>query len=260
MTKRFCYWSVVDGDYRAMMAACIASARAVGVTEDFHVWSVEPVAGAIQHRCGPLNKELFMFKLEYLRREVRRLDYDAYVWLDADNWFVRHPGDVLRVLGNDPVHACLESDVTRRGSKRSDWWGIPLDRFVELMRAKGVRRQSIYNTNAGMWIVRREAVERFCELMVDFWLACEANFWTVTEEAPLAYAAQRLCASPALHTQRLTGDLWASDWTGYFAGRLPDGRDWEYEDFFTDARYPVNPAIVHAMRSKDQLVAWAQRK
>ena len=36
------------------------------------------------------------------------------------------------------------------------------------MRAKGVRGRSVYNTNAGMWIVRREAVERFGALMLDF--------------------------------------------------------------------------------------------
>jgi hypothetical protein len=220
------------------------------VAEDFHVWSSEPIDGATCHPCGALNKPLFIFKFALLREQVKRLNYDAFVWLDADNYFVRHPGDVLRALNGASVHATLESDVTRPGSRHADWWGIPLASFVELMRSKGVRAPAVFNTNAGFWIVRREAIDRFCNLAMDFWLACEANLWRVTEEAPLAYAAQMLCSEPEPHTQRATASLWASDWTGQFAGRLPTGEPWAYEDFFTGERSPVNPAIVHAMRSK----------
>jgi len=39
------------------------------------------------------------------------------------------------------------------------------------------------------------------------------------------------------------------DWTGYFAGELPDGQPWWFADYFTEEVVPVDPAIVHAMRS-----------
>ena len=37
MRERFCYWSVADGVYADMFAACVRSAHAVGVFQDFHL-------------------------------------------------------------------------------------------------------------------------------------------------------------------------------------------------------------------------------
>ncbi len=49
MSPRYCYWSVVDGDYSTMMAAVIQSARKAGVFRNFHVWSDREIPGAINH-------------------------------------------------------------------------------------------------------------------------------------------------------------------------------------------------------------------
>jgi hypothetical protein len=46
-----------------------------------------------------------------------------------------------------------------------------------------------------------------------------------------------------------------TDWTHQCAGRLPDGNPWRFQDHFAGKEYEVNPAIVHAMRSKDALAA-----
>jgi hypothetical protein len=35
---------------------------------------------------------------------------------------------------------------------------------------------------------------------------------------------------------------------------VPDGRVWEFVDYYSGERFPVNPAIVHAMRSKEVLL------
>jgi hypothetical protein len=89
---------------------------------------------------------------------------------------------------------------------------------------------------------------------MDFWHFCKRAGYTFTEEAPLAYATHMLCGDPYRHTLRKTHDLWASDWTGVYSGRLPDGQPWQFVDYFNEETYAVNPAIVHAMRSKDVLV------
>jgi len=51
----------------------------------------------------------------------------------------------------------------------------------------------------------------------------------------------------------VTDFLWASDWKGCYRDRLPDGRDWYYEDYMSAEQLVVNPAIVHAMRSKQAM-------
>ena len=255
MRERFCYWSVADGVYADMFGACVRSARAVGVFLDFHLWSDKPVPETVHHPLAALNKAHYLFKLLILRDEVTRLNYDWFVWLDAYTWFVRHPGDVLRVLAGAPVHASLESDACRADNQRPDWWGCPLGKYAALMRSMGVRSRAIFNVNAGFWIVHHDVARTFCELALNFWAFCQHQGQAFTEEAPIAYAVHLLCGNPYAHTLRATADLWASDWTGQFAGRLPDGTVWEFVDYFSGERFPVNPAIVHAMRSKGALLA-----
>jgi len=123
-----------------------------------------------------------------------------------------------------------------------------------LMRFKGVRSKAIFNVNAGFWIVHHDVIDRFVELALEFWEFCRKAGFTFTEEPPLAYATHMFCGNPYAHTLRETADLWASDWTGNYADKLPDGREWLFTDYFTREQIPVNPAIVHAMRSKRALV------
>jgi len=254
MSDRYCYWSVVDGNYELMMKTVIRSARAVGVFKDFHVWSENAVEDSTFHPVKNLNKAHYLFKLEFLYEFVKKLNYDYFVWLDADSFFVRNPGDVLRVLCGAPVHSSLESDACSPHAVRPDWWGCPLAVYAGLMQTRGVRSNAVFNVNAGFWIVHHDVIETFCDLCFDFWNFARECGHTFTEEAPLAYATHMLCGNPYEHTLRATSDLWASDWTGCYADRLPDGRPWTFVDYFTEERLSVNPAMVHAMRSKNALL------
>src|SRR5262249_44322786 len=148
----------------------------------------------------------------------------------------------------------LESDLCRPDNRRTAWWDCPNNRFVQLMRAKGVCSNAIFNVNGGLFIVHHDAVDTLYNLAFDFWHFCKANGHTFTEEPPLAYAMHMLCGNPYSHTLRQTADLWASDWTGYFENKLPDGLPWWFVDYFTGEKLAVNPAIVHAMRSKNALL------
>jgi hypothetical protein len=260
MNARYCYWSVVDGAYSLMMQSVIESARKVGVFKDFHIWSDRDVKGAITHRVHGFNKDHYLFKLDFLQHQVRKLNYDYFVWLDADCWFVRNPGDPLRIMQGSPVHASLESDAAATDNKRDEWWDCSLKNYVTLMRFKGVQSRAIYNVNAGFWIVHHDVIESFCRLAMEFWEFAKSAGYIFTEEAPLAYATHMLCGNPYLHTLRATSDVWASDWAGHYNNRFPDGKPWDFIDYFNLKAYEVNPAIVHCMRAKGALLAHAQGK
>lgn len=240
-----------------MMEVTIKSARSVGVVEPFHVWSSTPVAGAINHQDPFGSKTSYWFKFECLKEFVKLLPYDFFVWIDADSYFVRNPGNVLTIMQGDPVHSSLESDASSILNVRPDWWGCPLSIYVCLMRQLGVASKAVFNVNAGFWVVHRDAIDTFYDLAYRFLSVARKYGYDFTEEPPLAYATHMLCSNPSLHILRSTSEYWASDWTGHYADRLPDGMPWNFQDYFTEESFSVNPAIVHAMRSKSVLAAKA---
>jgi len=251
--QRFCYWSVANQSYAEMMECCIDSARAVGVREEFHIWTDRPIKGATCHPCGNFEFNNYLFKFDFLKR-MRGFDFDYLVFIDADNYFVRHPGDVIASMQGAPLHVLLESDCARKSNTRPDWWGCPLDQYVDLMRAAGVRSRAIFNTNAGLWMIHRRLIDQMVELAFDFWKLSRSRGYVFTEEAPLAYAGHMLMGNPYAHVLETHCDLWASDWTGCYSDRLPDGQPWHFEDYMDGRRFLVNPAIVHCMRSKQAML------
>lgn len=258
MSARFCYWSIGTGGYTRLLETLVASARAVGVTEDFHVWSDGPVAGAIDHPAGQFDNWGWLFKLVFLRREVARLDYEFFVYLDADSWFVRHPGDPERLILDTPMHATLEADLTR-AEEVDYWWDYPTSTFVALMRDAGLTQPAVYNVNGGMFILRRSAIETMYSLALGFWRHCRRRGVLCVDEPLIAYAMQMLCDTPENHTLTATHDFWATDTNGAFANRLPDGRPFRFRGFHKLHDLDVNPAIVHLVRGKAPLFDHARR-
>jgi hypothetical protein len=260
MGSKFCYWSVADGDHGKMMATCIASARQVGVTEDFHIWSDQEIPGAISHPCGNFSKHKYLFKFLFLLNEVKKLDYDYFVWLDADNFFTRHPGIGVfdKLLIDNKIFVQLENECTDSNVKRPDWWGMPIKFWPQTLRYKGVVSKKIWNTNAGLWVVRKEYIDEFYNMAMDFWAYCYQELKIeFTEEAPLAYCGHMMQKNLERSTLYNTHSLWACDWNGIYRNKLPDGQSWSFEDFMTGERISVNPSIVHAMRSKGALIKGA---
>lgn len=255
-----CFWSVADGEYAYMLQALVDSYRRVGMSEDFHVFCDRPIAGATQQPLGRIDKTLYLFKLRLLQERVSRLPYGYFAFLDADNYFVRKPRSILELMQGAPVHSSLESDCCDPAALRPDWWGCPLQRYVALMRERGVESPRVFNVNAGFFVVAREAVTTFFELAMSFWEHARAAGHTFTEEAPLAYATHRLCKDPELHLMSRHFDVWSCDWIGNYSGRLPDGQPWIFRDYMTGRDQQVNPAIVHAMRSKHALAKAGARR
>jgi len=251
--SKICYWSIGDGDYAKMISAMVHSARQVGIQEDFHVWTDRDVPNAITHPCGEFKKDHYLFKIDFLKDEVHKLEYDYFIFVDADSWFVRHPGDILASLEGAPVHICMESNCDDPNSKRADWWGCPLPRFCELMREKGVRSRKIFNCNAGFWIVHKHAIHTVHRLVYEFWHHCNQKGFAFTEEAPLSYVGHMMTGDPYKHQLRENPTIWASDWMGHFKDQIPRDEEWIFNDYMTMDPIKVKPFLVHAMRSKEVL-------
>lgn len=259
LKPKFCYFSCdTTPSGAAVLASMVASARRVGVTEDFHVFSTTAVAGAIWHDSDKANIEIkyHTFKVKLLRDQLAELDYDYFVWLDSDNYFVRHPGDLSNLIRGNRIWVLMESEATSPLCKYKEWWGCPIPKYAQLLTDYGVTSEKKYNTNGGMWIVRKEAIAEFAETYLkihqDF---LNLGYSTTHDETPLAVLGQHPAwvEDASLNTTPATAETWACDWQGVYTGRLPDGLPHDIEDWMTGEKRTANPAIVHAMRSKDAM-------
>lgn len=249
-----CFWSVGDGDYAYILQSLVDSYRAVGMDADFHVFSDRKIRGAITHRVKAFDKRGCFFKLKFLQEQVKYLDCQYYVYLDADTLFMRRPRPILDLMQGSLLHLFFECDCTVKPKIRSDWWGCPLEEYVKLMRNCGVTSEKIYNINGGFFIIKREAVDIVCELAYDFAKYATQQGYLLPDEPAWAYAMHMLCDKPEKHLLKYNWDVWCSDWEGIFARNLPTGQPWIFKDYMSGEPHTVNPAILHAIKSKDSLI------
>ena len=255
-TKSFCYWTVADGEHALMAQTMVNSAKKCGVKEDFHIWTdIENIKGAITHKSGNFDKTLYMFKFNFLKNFVSKLDYDYYVFLDADNYFVHNPGDITFLMNEQKIFAQMENEITSPKTKRPDWWGCPVSDYRDLFMGAGLEPETIYNTNAGFWIVDKNYTDEFYNIAVNFFLyAKNKGYKDLTEEVSLAFLGHCM-QHPESRTLDKTSWLWASDWTGYWSNSLPSYVYWDFEDYMSGEKHQVKSCIVHCMRSKHLLGA-----
>lgn len=250
--KDICYWSVGDGDFASMIQGLVSSMRNLGITDDFIAFSDTKINGAETIIVPPFSKKCNLFKFDFLK-QLSTHDYRTFVFLDADTLFVRHPPPLQELMRDAPVHAFFECDCTYP-ALRPTWWGCPLEEYVAMMRDCGVTTERVYNVNGGMFMVDRKAIATVCGLAEDFWKYALSRGYAFTEEPPLAYAVHMLCNDPEFHLLSRHFDVWASDWTAQFKEKLPIGEPWLFKDWMRGQEYTINPAIVHALKSKDLLV------
>jgi hypothetical protein len=259
MKERYCFWSAATGPRARLLPSLLLSARRVGVFKDFHFWTDRQIPEAKTHAASKLNGPDGLFQLALLEEEVCRLRYDYYVWLSPDNFFVRHPGNVLDVLAGAPVHATFEGDVLATKNRAENWEGCSLKNIATLMRFCGVHNRSIFTASSGFWIVHREAVEALCNLARSFGeLAAKAGY-PLGIEPRLAYAAQMLSGNPYRHTLEETAETWAIDTAGHFTKRLPTGKSWHHVEPLSEKKSRVNPAIARLPHAHQALLAKARQ-
>lgn len=255
MNKKFCFWTVADGDHAKMAQIMVMSARRIGIDNDFHIWTDRSnIDGAITHDCGEFNKQSYMFKFAFLKEKMSQLNYDYFIFIDADNYFVAHPGDLSHLMVGNKIFCQMENEITSPKVKRKDWWGCPINKYKSLFGRMGLKLDTIYNTNAGFWIVDKKYVDQFYNIGVNFFLKSqEYEFDKFTEEVSLAFLGHCM-QFPEQRTLEKTSWLWASDWNGHWKDRLPKYEEWEFEDYLTGEKRSVKPCIVHCMRSKQAMI------
>ncbi len=250
---KYCYWSVCDGAYGAMMEHCVRTARHSGVFKEFHVLSDRPLEGCECYDAFQFEKDHGLFKLHYLKVGMSRLNFDYFVWLDADTVFVRNPVDPLGALGKSPIHVPLEVKLSAL-SEDAAWQGVSVFRRGDLMRQKGIVSQP-YLCRSAFWIIHHDAIDRVYDLALGFWHKAKDEDLIVDVSAALGYATQILCADPEAHLSVKHREIWASDDEGLFRNALLDGTPWMWRHPPGTAAVEIRPAIIHLPHTKELLAA-----
>lgn len=241
-----------------MIELMLKTMRMAGVSEDLHVFSTEDVPGAINHRIKaslPWNDHLA--KADFARQLVD-LDIDFVVWLDTDNFFVRHPGDLSRFMRDNPMWYGFEADMTiEKKTKEDGWYNKKHSYVIDLFRAKGVTTEKVWSGNGGLYMLRRDAINDIVDEMHRIHNKWKPGPWPASnDEVILACLAAKYVKDPELNTaDHFINDFWACDWADVYKHQLPRGEAWTYTDWMYGWKRTINPAIVHCMRSKHLM--WA---
>jgi hypothetical protein len=197
MSAKYCYWSVTDGRYGAMMEHCVRTARRSGVFKEFHVLTDRPLAGCECYDAYQLDKADGLFKLHYLKVGMSKLNFDFFIWLDADPVFLRNPVDIVAPLSHAPMHVPLEVNLSAMTEDR-DWHGRSCFRLRDLYRRAGIVNP-VYLSQSAFWIVHRDAIDEVYELATQFLNQAKKAGLAVNVNEALSYAMQILCADPEVH-------------------------------------------------------------
>lgn len=255
---RICYWSIAWGQYSYILQSLVKSYNDIGLNpENFHVFCDQNLKFCVNHGLDPkieLDKLQF-FKFFYLKNQVQKLDYDVFVFIDADHLFVRKPEIEIEQILSDGSdwHSFLESPVNSEKTQRQDWWGINNIDLVKYFIDLGINQTEIRNTNGGFWICKKHFINEAFDLAFKCHNYLKSKNHIVPEEVSIGYISH-LTNNPKQRYAEKYLNYWASDWTGNFLNQIPQNRHWEWVSYMTNEKFLVNPAIVHGMRSKNALI------
>jgi hypothetical protein len=254
-------WSVAWGDYRFMVQNLMNSIRAVGIDYDILTFSDQPLANVMSCELdNSINLDFTQYwKFDYLNK-VSELDYDLFVFIDSDHFFVRKPRlDFSEIIGEDPWHSFLESPLNSAITTRDDWWNVKNPEMVNMWREFGVHQKTVFNTNGGFWMCKKEFAKQAKDTVFLFRDFQRKRGLNLPEEVAIAVLSHMFSMD---YTKRLHSnymDIWASEWTGVLKDQIPNNSSWEFVEYMTGKKIIVNPSIVHAMRSKNALIQFGRQ-
>jgi len=258
--KKICYWSIAWGQHTKMLKYLVQSFKNVGMKEDFISFSdsVIPYATKSYGLIPEVNLTTsnYLFKLEYLQF-LRNLDYDYFIFLDADTVFVKKPELDAEFFVSDfkPWFSFLEGPINSFETKRLEWWGVPNLKIEENFRSTGVISKEIRNMNAGFWICKKDFISQALYLSLNCYKDFVKQGYKITEEIPMAYLTNYFYPDNNFFYIEKYPNYWCSDWVGIFNNQIPTDKSWTMLEYMTGRNYTVQPAIVHAMRSDQALIS-----
>jgi len=231
-----------------MMEHCLRTARQSGVFKEFHVLTDRPLEGCESYDAFQFEKTNGLFKLHYLKVGMSRLNFDYFVWLDADTVFVRNPVDVLEPLGRSPIDVPLALNLSTLVEDRS-WKEVSLFQLRETLHHEGIANQA-YLCGSAFWIVHHDAIDAVYDLALGFWHKAKEAGLMVDVAAAIGYAMQILCADPEAHRLANHPGLWASHDAAVFHEILPNRTAFTWRHPLGNEAVEVDPALIHLPNSK----------
>ena len=195
--SRYCYWSVATAAYAERMQACVDSARACGVFKDFHVLTSQPLRGCECYDLMEFQPQGGLFPVFYLELAMRKLNYDYFVWVDADTRFDHAPLGLLETVRYSPIHAPLLRRLSEeKEADRCRW-----------LREGGVLG-SLYECGTAFWIAHREAIESVYTEVRGYWQRARWSGVEVGFGEALGYVVQMFCGDVERHVIGAWPGLW----------------------------------------------------
>ncbi len=215
-SPRYCYWSIATPAYRDYMQACVDSARACGIFKDFHVLTNRPLQGCESYDLMEFQRQEGLFPVFYLQLAMSKLNYDYFVWVDADTRFRRAPVGLLETVRHSPIHAPLLRRLCETGSGSDE---TERARCLRLrLRERGVS-DALYACGTAFWVVHREAIGTVYEEVQGYWQKTRGAEGGVDFGEAFGFAVQMLCGNPARHVVEAWPGLWREAGNGG-AGRV----------------------------------------
>jgi hypothetical protein len=126
--------------------------------------------------------------------------------------------------------------------------------MVDLYRGFGISQKTIYNSNGGFWMCNKSFIKQASSTAFLFKDYQNKYGLNLPEEVVVSVLSHLFSKDYTNRFHKKYLDYWASEWIGSYKDVLPNGDPWIFEEYMTGKRKIVNPAIVHAMRSKQALI------
>lgn len=203
---RYCYWSISTKGYSSEMQNCVDSARQNGVFKDFHILTNSPLESCKCFDLLEFQYQESLFPIFYLKLAMSRLNYDYFVWVDADTRFTSSPRNILDPLRYSPIHAPLSEPILATGEASHSVHKLDHSHY-ERMKQHGLINRPLY-CHTACWMIHHDAITAAYELTQNYWFKhryepsppkfCEA----------FGFALQILCGDPRNHLVSTWPHLW----------------------------------------------------